>query len=53
METSLNRTEEGGFGRAMKILQGIPVGRGYLVTRFASVDTCEFEGPVKESAAMK
>ncbi len=36
-----------------KFREDVPVGRGYLVTRLASVDTCKFEGSVKESAAMK
>ena len=49
----VNQTEEGGFGRVMNISQGCPVGRGYSVTCFASVDTCEFKGSVKESAAME
>ncbi len=36
-----------------KFHEDVSVGRGNLVTRFASIDTRELEGSVKESAAMK
>ncbi len=36
-----------------KFREDVPVGRGNSVTRFASLDTREFEGSMKESAAMK
>ncbi len=36
-----------------KFREDVPVGRGNSVTHFASVDTREFKGSMKESAAMK